>query len=123
MYKGKNTFFYNGEILWEGDEWDGNPLIYDWEERESWKVIVILPGVEVIPTNTFRCCKNVKTVIMADTVRRIENEAFEECWSLKFVKLSRSLEYIGEWVFNWCESLTSIFIPPSCRKISKLCIL
>ena len=117
IYREKKTLFYNGEILWEGDEHDGNPLIYDWEERESWEIVIILPGVEVIPTNTFRCCIEVETVIMADTVRRIKKEAFEECWSLKFIKLSRNLEYIGEWALWSCHSLTSIFIPPSCRKI------
>ena len=32
------------------------------------------------------------------------------------MKLSRNLEYIGEYAFYRC-SLTSIFIPPSCREI------
>ena len=117
MYKGKNTFFYNGEILWEGDDEVGHPLIYDWEERDSWKVIIILPGVEIIPELTFRCCRNVETLIMADTVRRIEDDAFWGCRSLKFVKLSRNLEYIGAWAFATCESMTSIFIPQSCVEI------
>ena len=39
MYNGEKTLFYNGEKLWEGDEHDGHPLIYDEEERNSWKVI------------------------------------------------------------------------------------
>ena len=62
-------------------------------------------------------CKNVKTLIMADTVKRIEKFAFDSCSSLKFVKLSRNLEYIGFSAFDGCKSLTSIFIPPSCRGI------
>ena len=117
MYKGKKTFFYNGEILWEGGLFAGEPLIYDWEERRTWEVIIVLPGVEVIPDNTFRECANVEVVIMADTVKRTEDNAFVGCISLSFVKLSRNLEYIGGWAFQSCVSLTSIFIPPSCRWI------
>ena len=114
MYKGKMTLFYNGEKLYD----NGKLLIYnDWEERLKWEVIIILPGVEVIPEGTFQGCGNVKTVIMNDTVRRIENEAFSDCFFLKFIKLSRNLEYIGVWAFSSCSSLTSIFIPPYCREI------
>ena len=86
-------------------------------ERDSWEVIIVLPGVEVVPALTFYDCRNIKTVIVYDTVQRIENEAFKECWNLEFVKLSRSLAYIGGWAFQCCFSLNSIFIPPTCREI------
>ena len=112
MYKGKMTLFYNGEVLLVDDT-----LIYNWEERQTWEVIMVLPGVEVILESTFLECENVKTVIMADTVRRIEHHAFENCYSLEYVQLSRNLEYIGAEAFYWCRSLTSIFIPPSCTEI------
>ncbi|GFH56952.1 hypothetical protein CTEN210_13428 [Chaetoceros tenuissimus] len=114
MYKGKRTFFYNGEKLLKENE---GPLIYNYKERDSWEVMIVLPGVEVIHYHTFDACENIKTVIMADTVKRIEEGAFEGCYSLEFVKLSRNLEYIGDMAFHWCKSLTSIFIPPSCREI------
>ena len=92
-------------------------LVYSEEEREKWEVVMVLPGVEVIPELTFYICRNVKEVIMSDSVKRIENEVFQECHSLVFVKLSRTLEYIGWWAFCICTSLTSIFIPPSCGEI------
>ena len=117
MYKGKVTFFYNGEKLWDDEE--GERLIYDERERDSWQVVMILPGVEIIPAGTFNGCFKLERVIMSDTVRRIETDAFCQCFYLKFVKLSRNLEYIGERAFWSCESLTSIFIPPSCRFIGR----
>ena len=119
MYKGKKTLFYNGEILWEGSWLNGSPLIYNSEERKSWEVIIILPGVEVIPNETFHECSNIETVIMADTVKRIEEMAFRSCERLALIKLSRNLENIGEYTFFDCKSLTSIFVPPSCREISR----
>ena len=107
MYKGKKTLLYNGEILWAHH----HPVVHNEEERYSWEAIIVLPGVEVIPWYCFRYCRNIKVVIMADTVRRIEWGAFVKCVSLDFVQLSRNLEYIGR-AFYKCESLTSIFIPP-----------
>ena len=74
MYKGKKTYFYNGEIL--RDEETGEFLIYDWKERYSWEVIIVLPGVVVIPYGTFTYCTNVETVIESDSVKRIEKLAF-----------------------------------------------
>jgi len=71
----------------------------------------------VIPEDTFYHCDNVKTVIMADTVKRIERDVFGGCHSLEFVRLSKNLEYIGVEAFAYCKALTSIFIPPSCREI------
>ncbi|GFH44727.1 hypothetical protein CTEN210_01201 [Chaetoceros tenuissimus] len=113
MYKGKKTLFYNGEKLY--DEY-GKYLIYSKEEQESWEVIIVLPGVEVIPEETFSFSK-VEAVIMSDTVRRIEDSAFWNCTRLKHVKLPTNLEYVGSSAFRCCKSLEAIFIPPSCRKI------
>ena len=117
MYKGKKTLFYNGEILVENRDDVDNYLIHNHEERQTWEVIIILPGVEVIPYLTFMECGKIETVIMADTVIRIEAYAFFCCKRLVFVRLSRNLELIREIAFNCCESLTSIFIPPSCRDV------
>ena len=117
MYKGKKTLFFNGEKLFNVENLEC--LVYDWEERQTWEVIIVLPGVEVIPHHTFYMCHNVKTVIMADSVRRMKKSAFKYCKNLIFVKLSRTLQFIGVEAFWYCESLTSIFIPPSCREIGR----
>ena len=115
MYKGKKTLFYNGEKLW--DDENNEYLIYDEEEQKSWEVIIVLPGVEVIPRDVFMSCVRIEAVIMSDTVRRVEREAFYYCMSLSYVKLSRNLEYIANAAFIGCKSLKAIFVPPSCRDI------
>ncbi|GFH52545.1 hypothetical protein CTEN210_09021 [Chaetoceros tenuissimus] len=115
MYRGKRTLFYNGEKLRDTNNW--KKIVYNDEEHDSWEVIIVLPGVEIIPDSALCQCKNVKTVIMADTVRRIEHQGFCFCRRLEFVRLSRNLKYIGSCTFKGCESLTSIFIPLSCREI------
>ncbi|GFH44715.1 leucine-rich repeat domain-containing protein [Chaetoceros tenuissimus] len=116
MYRGKKTLFWNGEKLW--DDENGEYLVYDEQGRISWEVIIVLPGVELIPRNTFSSCEKIETVIMSDeSVRRIETLAFYDCTSLSYVRLSRNLEFIGLEAFFCCDSLPSIFIPPSCREI------
>ncbi|GFH61584.1 leucine-rich repeat domain-containing protein [Chaetoceros tenuissimus] len=115
MYKGKKTLFYNGEILWDPNDWS-KPLVR--EKFQAIKDIIVLPGVEIISTNAFDCCKErIETVIMADTVTRIEQGSFYEFKKLVFVKLSRNIDYIGSSAFRGCLSLKSFFVPPSCREI------
>lgn len=73
MYKDKMTLFYNGEINFEeNDDGECRPLVHDRKERRSWEVIIALPGVEVIPADTFTFCQNVEVVIMADDLKKIE---------------------------------------------------
>ena len=113
----QENIFLNGEILFNSK--NGDYLIYNIEERDSWEVIIVLPGVEIIPGWALNGCMNVETVIMADSVKRIERDAFAQCFELKLVNCSRNLEFIGYSAFWSCESLISIFIPPSCIEIGR----
>lgn len=113
-FRGKKTLVYNGEKLYDEDS--DEYLIYNEEERQRWEVIIVLPGVKVIPEWTFKYCEVTK-VIMADTVKRIEHDAFYNCESLVYIKLSKHLEFIGLCAFCCCRLLTSIFIPPSCKEV------
>ncbi|GFH55550.1 hypothetical protein CTEN210_12026 [Chaetoceros tenuissimus] len=87
-----------------------------WDERQTWQQVIIEEGVTVIPYATFERCKNIKRVIFANTVVRIEEDAFYKCKDLIYIKLSISLLYIGEFAFEECD-LSSVFIPPRCREI------
>ena len=116
-FKRKITLIYNGKKFWKStlDKNTGKILLNN-VERDTIEVIIILPGVYTIRGSRFHGF-NVKTVFMADTVRRIEKYAFYYCMSLRSVRLSRNLWYIEERAFEGCKSLPSIFIPLSCRNI------
>ena len=86
------------------------------KERRTWQQIIVLEGVTVIPRHTFKYCYNIKRVIVANTVVRIERCAFDFCRGLVYIKLSISLEYIGPYVFRACD-LSSIYLPPRCTVI------
>ena len=102
------------------DDWESWDLSVEckkyFRERFSWQQVIVVEGVTEIPDRTFLRCYNVKRVIFADTVIRIEEYAFFRCESLVFDKLSINLEYIGISAFYGCN-LSSVFIPPSCREI------
>ncbi|GFH58503.1 hypothetical protein CTEN210_14979 [Chaetoceros tenuissimus] len=89
-----------------------------WRERLSWQQVIVVDGVTEIPRETFLYCVNVKKVIFANTVIRIENRAFHFCFDLVYIKLSINLEYIGEDVFGSCD-LSSVFLPPRCREVGR----
>ena len=78
MYKGKKTLFYNGEQLHDRE----NVLIYDEEERESWEVIIVLPGVRIIREHMFSQLEYLEMVIMNVSVIRIEGLVFYGCEKL-----------------------------------------
>lgn len=102
-----------GSLLEWRETWD--------EEDDNCEVLIILPGVAVIPSYTFsrRYFLNVEILIMGNSVRRIENHAFMGCHGLIFIRFSTSLEYIGQYAFFHCGSLPSVFIPPSCQEIDE----
>lgn len=81
-----------------------------WKERELWQQVIVLDGVSIIPRQTFHGCKNIKRVILANTVTRIEGWAFSKCILLDDVKWSMNLEYIGLNAFKCC-ALKHGFIP------------
>ncbi|GFH57178.1 hypothetical protein CTEN210_13654 [Chaetoceros tenuissimus] len=116
MYQGKKTFFFNGQVLRDGYS---RHLIYDFEEKCTWEMIVVMHGVQIIPWCFFQHLEKLETVIIADTVTRIEMRSFAHCSNLVYVKLSRQLQLIGEGAFDDCSSLASIFLPPSCQVIHR----
>jgi len=85
------------------------------KEKHSWRQIIVMEGVTVIPEYTFYRC-SITRVIFADTVVRIETGAFYDVGLLYHIKLPINLEYIGEEAF-FESRFQSVFIPPSCREI------
>ncbi|GFH50237.1 hypothetical protein CTEN210_06713 [Chaetoceros tenuissimus] len=117
MYKGKKTLFYNGCPLLD---YNGFPLVYSKEERETWEVVILLPGVEVVPAFTFRECIKLESVIMNDDVKRLEEGCFYKCLLLVYISFSRNLQFIERFAFYRCYSLTSIDIPSTCGEVDVL---
>ena len=58
-----------------------------------------------------------ETVILPDTITRIENYAFYTCEDLEYIYLPDGLEYIGEQAFDYCDELAYVYVPDSVMTI------
>lgn len=67
----------------------------------------------------FSTCSNLESVILPNTVKRIEKEAFSWCSNLKKVILSENLEFIRQYAFLRCSNLSVISIPEKVTYISE----
>lgn len=54
---------------------------------------------------------DLKTIVLPDTIERIEEEAFYECDLLEDVELPNGLSFIGYAAFDNCTSLDAITLP------------
>ena len=69
----------------------------------------ITSNVYDVNEQAFVDCDFLKTVIMNEGVRYIDNGVFYSCTALESVILPRSLQRIGHNVFNGCDNLTRIY--------------
>lgn len=96
------TLAYDNTILTE----------YNSVERD----VVIPNGITEIGGSVFKG-KDIKSIIMPDTVTKIGDHAFYNCASLKSITLSKNLAEIDGWAFQNCTALEEITIPKSVEKI------
>ncbi|MCI9051122.1 MAG: leucine-rich repeat domain-containing protein, partial [Lachnospiraceae bacterium] len=67
----------------------------------------------------FYGCKNLVSVIIADSITSIGNSAFSFCKNLISITISNSVTSIGDSAFGGCRSLTDIIIPDSVTFIGR----
>lgn len=68
-------------------------------------------------TGAFKNNKTIKTVVIPDTVKYIDDESFYGCTALESVTFGNGVEEIGDYAFENCTSLSKVYIPVSVKKI------
>lgn len=102
----------DGKMLISFMKYDDNYVEH--EELVNYK---IKEGTEIICDSAFCFCKNLREIIVPNSVRAIGKGAFWGCESLSSIKLSGQLEVISEKAFWGCRSLRSIKMPESLKRI------
>ena len=77
---------------------------------------IIKTGTKVIADKAFSNCKELRDIIIPNTVTHIGNESFYGCESLVSVSLPHGLEVLGNYVFRY-SGLKTIILPESLKII------
>ena len=88
------------------------------DENEKLKII-ISECITEIYDGTIKGSKNIASVIVGSTVKRIGKEAFANCSNLEFVDLSESLLSIDDRAFYDCPKLNTLLVPGENTEIGK----
>ena len=68
-------------------------------------------------TGAFKNNKAIKTIVIPDTVKYIDDESFYGCTALESVMFGNGVEEIDDYAFENCTSLSKVYIPVSVKKI------
>lgn len=80
------------------------------------KKVVVKEGTESIASGAFDSC-SAETVILPNSLRKIEDSAFLRARQLKEINLPEGLESIGFAAFRYCVSLQEIILPKSLKHL------
>lgn len=72
-----------------------------------------MAGATNIPMNFFQSCHYLASIVIPNTVTRIEIQAFQGCDSLTSITIPNSVTLINNNAFHNCAALTSFAIPDS----------
>ena len=73
--------------------------------------VVVGGGADAIESYAFSLCKNLKSVVLPETLQEINLGAFSSCENLETVNLPEKLRIIGPKAFSGCKSLKVDSVP------------
>lgn len=73
--------------------------------------------IDTIGERCFTDCDIITSVVLPDTVTRIEDYGFNTCEDLEYIYLPDGLQYIGYCAFDYCDELAYVYIPDSITTI------
>ena len=87
--------------------------------RKDIKELVISDSVTNIGNEAFYGCTGLTAVNLPEGITKIGRDAFADCTGLTTVNLPNSLMEIGSYAFGWCSKLTAVIIPAGVSTISE----
>ena len=102
------------------DSYWSNPLSYAHHlfiNGKEVKDLVIPNTIETIKNAAFYNCSGLTSVEFGNNIKSIGHRAFMGCDGLTFVEFGNSVVNIGKSAFNYCTGLTSVIIPNSVTTI------
>lgn len=88
-------------------------------EAKNLKKVVLPNTLTLIREQAFRNCYAIEEIVMADSVTTIEKAAFMDCKNLSKITLPRSLKTIATETFRGCNALATLTIPSNVTTIER----
>ena len=88
-------------------------------ENKEIKRIIIPDSVTYIDARAFKGCNSLYSINIPNNVYHIGEEAFMGCSSLKSIDIPPSVTHIEKRTFSGCNSLSTITIPESVKRIEE----
>jgi len=89
--------------------------------REDWnttlKSVVMPDTVTKIDKNLFYQCTSLNSVTLSKNIEILPDYTFYYCGNLKSITLPEKLTHIGDYAFNWCKGITEIDLPSTVETI------
>ena len=83
-------------------------ILYEYLIPKDIKKIIVPDSVKEIEYFSFYNCKNLKSIIIPDSVKYIEKYLFAYCINLTSINIPDSVEHIGYDIFYACRNLKSL---------------
>ncbi len=120
---GKVTVMWKSEAPWF-EITDAGKLYFRFTKYEGDGIVEIpylFDGVVVtsIADDGFVGAREIKGVIIPESVTNIGGWAFDDCTSLETVQFSQGLKTIGNWAFANCPKLKNVELPQSLEAIGR----
>lgn len=85
------------------------------------KTVILMDTITRIEDHAFESCNEMTDITMSSNLEYIGERAFADCRGLTAVELPDGLLTLGEYAFAWCEELTELNIPESLTSIGRFC--
>ena len=89
----------------------GGPSYYSYYRTEH----------DVIGKSMFTSCSNLRSVVLPERTRRIDDDAFRYCSHLEEVRMPRDVRNIGDHAFGSCYALYRISLPDGVETLGEGC--
>ena len=89
----------------------------EWPWGKHITKVTVGEGVVTIGMSAFTECRDLKQVVLPETLKPIENFAFSACSSLYEIEIPKNVFYIGTAAFEGCDKLIEINIPENVTEI------
>ena len=96
----------NGEILSNFDKYAFSSNLISNEYTNNHGVLTFANDLTIIGNSAFALCEELESIIIPDTIVKIDEGAFSCCENLQQIAIPENVESIGECAFGLCVNLT-----------------